>query len=1224
MYTILQLSDFHIKENMPDPENNPVIKSLVGYLKSLELGTIILVYNGDVIDSNAIRKKIPSKTRQNNKQKIWDQEAEVAFTKAEKYFDYIMRELGIDNMHVVICCGNHDVNNYYENTDTIICPYDDAKNEIGYNPKRFDKWVEFCQRMRFSKISYENTVQEIDNFNFIISNCQWRDKYVKKKRRTLCMNCDSILDVFKENETKLAQAKSAYNKANIFVAHNPFGDICEDEQFGWPENKYTSIINKVNDLCTIQLFGDKHTGAALGAQYIVGAPLDVNDYKDKKQRIVYRLHQFKDEKILHKAIVYERGLWKTWYDQSDLSKIYEISKDALRDRALEFLFNNKDRDLVLDKIADFDVHKKSKEWKKVNNLFRLSVNVSVVKSNGGSSRVPHDVYGVIDTVCSAINNHDSDAPEVSMILQGDYRSGKSTFVSILYIDMLSGFNNGTFRNIPVYINLEALEKQCIATRKKRSYIKSLVKNTLESMKQLTEDFHHKVCLIIDGIPQYRYSSESEYDNIKILVNEYNDYIGNYVYCIDTSDQLEYEHSLFYKDAAKYLTYFGDISTQVFGSDSHYREYLNAFCDIENINEKRSTILSNFDTLCFKNIDFCLMTVLKDTLRKDEGTINLTQEIKNKLHNRLGGRDRNLVAAAQAAYLLYFENMDFGEIKRTVNTQKNSNLFSAIRIKIYSQYLIALNYVNIIKRTRNSIDTLSSTDKSALNQLYEDDISRFIIESLNDEIQPKTLVDFEKNNYKLLDFSGKSMLTYVMGKVKYKDSLVDILKREETELEDYYNNEIAQNNELQSRRLYEYYVAKRSIDIGLTRNDADYHDRNAYIIKLLNDKDERRINREFYMEFYGDRTKSDLELQEEVILKGLDFYHTYHMLAQRLAKWENGGLENELSRLELFTLCDLIQVRLDNPKITHKRVRHSLHKVNLNDSGNESLFYNAEYNNSNKKIGENVLETALHAICFYIEKNKSKENLDIFVQYLRFEKQIFKTAKEKLSRGNLEYKDDTGALFRTLTQLGKTRKVGWYFESTPKRLIDEDISKAVEGRELIESVLEHVYESYIIGLLYLPNEDKLCKEYKKQDVLNMLLIHDLGENEMGDYPPSYYEYDRILAEERTKCRAYYFAGQHPEYATMIDYLKLWDAWASNSDNINIRIAKEIDKIQMLYKLLMIIKERKAIFTEDRFHNFFEAVGGIRTQKGRSIYNKIIAHNSEFVELAKGYNYSIVPI
>lgn len=58
MLTVLQLSDFHIKESMPQPENNVVFTGMIATLQKLNLEKTILLYNGDVIDTKTITDKI--------------------------------------------------------------------------------------------------------------------------------------------------------------------------------------------------------------------------------------------------------------------------------------------------------------------------------------------------------------------------------------------------------------------------------------------------------------------------------------------------------------------------------------------------------------------------------------------------------------------------------------------------------------------------------------------------------------------------------------------------------------------------------------------------------------------------------------------------------------------------------------------------------------------------------------------------------------------------------------------------------------------------------------------------------------------------------------------------------------------------------------------------------------------------------------------------------------
>lgn len=114
--TVIQLSDFHIKAAMPAPEENPVFYELVRFLKARELKNIVLVYNGDVIDSECLRDFVVSKP-ESDRAAAWDQVAAVAFEKAKEYFIYLTRELKIANKNIIFCIGNHDVNRFVKSEE---------------------------------------------------------------------------------------------------------------------------------------------------------------------------------------------------------------------------------------------------------------------------------------------------------------------------------------------------------------------------------------------------------------------------------------------------------------------------------------------------------------------------------------------------------------------------------------------------------------------------------------------------------------------------------------------------------------------------------------------------------------------------------------------------------------------------------------------------------------------------------------------------------------------------------------------------------------------------------------------------------------------------------------------------------------------------------------------------------------------------------------------------
>lgn len=1198
---------------MPEPQNNAAIKTFVNCVKKMNLGTIILVYNGDVIDSNVIRKSLTENMTSEEKAAEWERQAEKAFRKAETYFTYIMETLGITNDHVIICCGNHDVNNYYDCDTEFMCPYDKGDIPIPYTEKRFAQWDAFCRNMKFMEVSHQNMIREINGIHFVVSNSQWRNKYAEGSKIGLCLNCKTLTDLFATSEQKLARAANSEETGNVFVSHAPFGDFCEKELHAWEENNYHSHIKIINNTCRLLLFGDKHTDTTLGAEYIVGAPLDPADYKAGKQKITYYLHQFHNNTVNHRALIYEDGCWKSSISNYDIKKILEPSKNSLKPKALSYLFQTTDIDLLPQKIFDFETYKKLDEWNALNNIFQIYVKISHVLRNNHAEQISCGPFGIFDKLRSVTGECGAEESKVNMILQGNYRSGKSIFMTLLYLNLLHGFCNGTFKYIPVYINLEYWENQ--------KTLKTSIAETLEMCISLAKDNNSKICLMIDGIPQYLYAKNSEYEEVKNIVKsrQYENVISKYVYCIDKNDNLEYDVCSFYKEKAEYLVYFDSITTQNFSETKKYPNFLKAFCTLEKCEDQLDLVRKNFDSLCFKNIDFCLVTLLKNLLLSDS-EIDLTTELETKIVRRLHATNKSLKPAAEAAFLIYYQNQPIEEIKNAVSDISDEAIQLILKYKIFSQFLIALNYVNVIESLAHG-NKLSSEEKSVLNQLYDDDITKFIIQYIRKNIARQTVRSFEKKHYAKLDFAGKSTLTYIAGKVlKDKEEIITVLEREETEL----NKAMGSEKRLSERRLYEYYVAKRSIEICRTRNDSSYYGKNEYIIKLLVDKNERRINRNFYLEFYGDRTKAELDLNHEIILKGFDFYNTYHNLASRLENWKNTNSKDDLSRVELFTLCDLIQTRIDYPKITFIQIRNELKPVSTKTT-EASLFYNSNYNNDNQHTAVNIIEFALEMIEFYLAHNVSGFENDVFAQYLSYEKDIFCEVRDKLRALSYNFEFRNRRLFDTLTGLEHQRKIGWHFEDFPQNITQDDIDQHIEGKPFLENVLEHTYEAYLMGLLYLPNEDIHDSQYKKQDVLNMLLIHDLGESVVGDYPPSFIEYERILEEENIACRSFYFSGQHPEYATMIDYLKLWNDWAdNNSRNVNVMIAKEIDKIQMLHKLLSLVCQNKVKFTKKRFHNFFSAISNIKTDKSKAIYNQLIANNEDFVAIAKKYEYDIVAL
>lgn len=102
-----------------------------------------------------------------------------------------------------------------------------------------------------------------------------------------------------------------------------------------------------------------------------------------------------------------------------------------------------------------------------------------------------------------------------------------------------------------------------------------------------------------------------------------------------------------------------------------------------------------------------------------------------------------------------------------------------------------------------------------------------------------------------------------------------------------------------------------------------------------------------------------------------------------------------------------------------------------------------------------------------------------------------------------------------------------------------------------------FESYLIGLLYLPSTSLVSNEYEKQTILNIILLHDLGETEVGDIISQYEHYEKMRIRERAFCEELYLQGTHSGMADLTHQFDLWQDWCEEATtNINVRIAEQI--------------------------------------------------------------------
>lgn len=125
----------------------------------------------------------------------------------------------------------------------------------------------------------------------------------------------------------------------------------------------------------------------------------------------------------------------------------------------------------------------------------------------------------------------------------------------------------------------------------------------------------------------------------------------------------------------------------------------------------------------------------------------------------------------------------------------------------------------------------------------------------------------------------------------------------------------------------------------------------------------------------------------------------------------------------------------------------------------------------------------------------------------------------------------------------------------------------------ESVAAHMYGAYLIGLFLLPTRGTTDEPYKKEHVLNMLLVHDLAESKFGDKLPSE-KSESTKEEERHYFETLRYAGTYGALADTDGIYDLWCEFESGS-TIDARVARDIDKLENLVQLRQYVAEGAAI-------------------------------------------------
>ncbi len=180
---------------------------------------------------------------------------------------------------------------------------------------------------------------------------------------------------------------------------------------------------------------------------------------------------------------------------------------------------------------------------------------------------------------------------------------------------------------------------------------------------------------------------------------------------------------------------------------------------------------------------------------------------------------------------------------------------------------------------------------------------------------------------------------------------------------------------------------------------------------------------------------------------------------------------------------------------------------------------------------------------------------------------------------------------------------------------------IRGINSPETVAEHVLSCILLCFALLPDNcastdcNELINDYDKNLILLLLLIHDLGEIDIGDKKRGT-KTDREKTIEHQSIQNFLNAVKfNNPNCNLYDCLdKLWfDMESGNPKNINAKIAKEIDYIQGAYQYFLYCISGKVKFTKETCQEWLNEVSDdkIQTSQGKKIRDNLILKNADFL-------------
>lgn len=434
-------------------------------------------------------------------------------------------------------------------------------------------------------------------------------------------------------------------------------------------------------------------------------------------------------------------------------------------------------------------------------------------------------------------------------------------------------------------------------------------------------------------------------------------------------------------------------------------------------------------------------------------------------------------------------------------------------------------------------------------------NRFI-ESFLKENYPlqETMLEFINDNYEVFDIQQKSNASYWLGRITYKKLVrpaITFLTNEFTRLKPL----VASNNKNTQENLDNHFLFRAVCNGMQLQAQANMMD--EYLCVVITNNIANAVNRGFSIEYFGDNYQ-------------MAVHDTYYLdtdlsVGEDALKILNGRIERALSvkhsvlvENDLITMLTLLQARIQNQSLDLKfDIIPYVHKA-------------IEYLRIYQKKPHNIVS---EKILFYLQG--MKDDLEQFLE------------QDKFDIGPMIYNK-----YRSMREV---KRLQW---------LQHDIEDP-------ESIAEHTFSAWLLALLFLPEETGM-EGYDKKEVLDMLLIHDMAEAEIGDQWLGLNEPKKELKIQDGVMRKLFLKGTYPDIANLSYYYNIWDSYY-NGVNINAKTARDINLLQTVYTFYEYYNQYPEKFTYEDARNWLSEKDNLLTETGYDLFDRLIIKNMDFKKI-----------